>query len=425
MESIYLAEFELSLYKLDTAFEMMINSDIINYDIYTEKSSNTPSKIKALILKYFIICDTYLNNVLKLFELYKQKRDVQKNIKIMERVIKKNPEIAKQKIRYRIYDNWKDIIDFETSITNNLAYRIENLDDEYINSIIDAYYKDIDTESYDSPEVTIEEALKDTIDVIKDIDNAIAKQKKILKTTSSKLSKSKNLTAKHVSLIKKLLLSVQKSIQRLTFKSSIRLDYLYNEIHKAVEKTITDESKEYTIRKYARDSTAEKNADHIGTVRVLDYDIELYRTDKYIMSEYSKGNCVYFDRDFINLPKSHQVAILYHEYGHIVNGHTMTNDRKYRNEYKLSKQLKKSIKKYDKMVAKSKFEDIVEVNDDSLLLYILVELDADRFAAKMVGKDVIKKALMTDYRKLTKTVNMSDLEKEYHMFIGNTRTSMI
>ena len=425
MESIYQTEFELSLYKLDTKFEMMINTDIVNYDVYMEGASNNPSKIKSLILKYFIICDAYLNNLIKLFDLYKQKRNVKKNIKIMERVIKKNPEIAKQKIRYRVYDNWKDIIDFETSITNNLAYRIENLDDEYINSLIDEYYKDIDNESYDSPEVTIEEALQDTIDVVKDIDKAIMKQKKIMKTTSSKLSKSNNLTTKHISLVKKLLLSIQKCTQRLMFKTSVRMDYLYNEIHKAVYKTINDESEKYVIRKYSRESSAEKTADHIGTIKVLDYDIELYRTDKYIMSEYSKGNCVYFDRDFINLPKSHQVAILYHEYGHIVNGHTLTYDRKYRNEYKLSKQLKKSIKKYDKMVAKSKFDDIVEVNDDSLLLYILVELDADRFAAKMVGKDVIKKALMTDYRKLTKTVNMDDLEKEYHMFIGKTRTSMI
>ena len=99
MESIYQTEFELSLYKLDTKFEMMINTDIVNYDVYMEGASNNPSKIKSLILKYFIICDAYLNNLIKLFDLYKQKRNVKKNIKIMERVIKKNPEIAKQKIR--------------------------------------------------------------------------------------------------------------------------------------------------------------------------------------------------------------------------------------------------------------------------------------------------------------------------------------
>jgi hypothetical protein len=54
-----------------------------------------------------------------------------------------------------------------------------------------------------------------------------------------------------------------------------------------------------------------------------------------------------------------------------------------------------------------------------------VELDADRYAAKTVGKEVIKKALLTDYEKMTKNLDMSPLEKEYYMFIAKTRTDMI
>lgn len=425
MDSIKLRELEVSLYKWDTYFELAINSDIMSTDIYTEGVKDILSKIRHTILKYAIIFDKYAVNVINTFELYKQKMSVEKNMKVIQKALKKNPDIANKKIKYRIYDNYKNEIDYETNISNNLAFRIENLDEEWLTDIIDAYYKDIDAENHEMEEVTIQEAFDDIQEVIKDIDKAIDKQRKSVKQTCAKLSKSKNLSIKQLSLLKKFLLCSQKHVQNTIFKTSVRLDYLYNELHKATSDTIKEESEKYVKRKYSSEARAEKDAQFIGKVKVLDYEIGLYRTEKYIISEYTRGNCVYFDRDFINLPKSHQAAILAHEYGHIVNGHTLMYDRKLRNEYKLGKDIKKSVKKYDKAVDKSGFGDVKEVADDSLLIYLLVELDADRYAAKTVGREVIKKALLTDYEKMTKNLNMSDLEKEYYMFIAKTRTDMI
>ncbi len=425
MDSIELREMEVSLYKWDTYFELALNSDIMSTDIYTEGVKDILSKIRHTILKYAIIFDKYAVNVINTFELYKQKMSVEKNMKVIQKALKKNPDIANKKIKYRIYDNYKNEIDYETNISNNLAFRIENLDEEWLTDIMDAYYKDIDAENHEMEEVTIQEAFDDMQEVLKDIDKAIEKQKKSVKQTCVKLSKSKNLNIKQLSLLKKFLLCSQKHVQNKIFKTSVRLDYLYNELHKATSDTIKEESEKYVKRKYSTEARAEKDAQFIGKVKVLDYDIDLYRTEKYIISEYTRGNCVYFDRDFINLPKSHQAAILAHEYGHIVNGHTLMYDRKLRNEYKLGKDIKKSVKKYDKAVDKSGFGDVKEVADDSLLIYLLVELDADRYAAKTVGREVIKKALLTDYEKMTKNLNMSDLEKEYYMFIAKTRTDMI
>ena len=426
MDSIELREMEVSLYKWDTYFELALNSDIMSTDgIYTEGVKDILSKIRHTILKYAIIFDKYAVNVINTFELYKQKMSVEKNMKVIQKALKKNPDIANKKIKYRIYDNYKNEIDYETNISNNLAFRIENLDEEWLTDIMDAYYKDIDAENHEMEEVTIQEAFDDMQEVLKDIDKAIEKQKKSVKQTCVKLSKSKNLSIKQLSLLKKFLLCSQKHVQNTIFKTSVRLDYLYNELHKATSDTIKEESEKYVKRKYSTEARAEKDAQFIGKVKVLDYEIDLYRTEKYIISEYTRGNCVYFDRDFINLPKSHQAAILAHEYGHIVNGHTLMYDRKLRNEYKLGKDIKKSVKKYDKAVDKSGFGDIKEVADDSLLIYLLVELDADRYAAKTVGREVIKKALLTDYEKMTKNLNMSDLEKEYYMFIAKTRTNMI
>ena len=147
MEYIALRENEILLKKNYNIFNTMLELAYIEEDVdeyYSESVKDITDKIKALIKRFIKAFSIYLDNMIKIFSLYKQKKNVDKSIDAIERVLKKNPELASMKIKWRQFSNAKDDIDFDAKVSKNIAFRIEHLDEEWLTNLMDSYYKNID-----------------------------------------------------------------------------------------------------------------------------------------------------------------------------------------------------------------------------------------------------------------------------------------
>lgn len=100
-----------------------------------------------------------------------------------------------------------------------------------------------------------------------------------------------------------------------------------------------------------------------------------------------EGYDIYVDASFFKYSRPLQKAIIYHEIGHLASGHFQTFKTP-----NLEKRMQQIIRDYNKFVDfknyRAKF-----VHEDDELIYLLDELEADRYSAKRVGKHTVKKSL--------------------------------
>jgi len=271
--------------------------------------------------------------------------------------------------------------------------------------------------------VTIKESIEYTEEVISNIDKAIEKEKKMVSRVADQID-GENITPEHVGMFKNLVTTIYKSIQSRIYIMMYNVEILYMSTIDKIQRKIDDESERLVVKKITKSyNTIQKNSKKIDTVEIFGTVIELYETDKYIESEFVTGADhprVYFDKDFKKLTPAYQKAILYHEYGHVINGHLGTLH--YRDEYKLDKKISRRVKKYLKKI-NAKKEDLAS---DDLLIYLLIELEADEFSAKFVGNNVVKKSLEHDYIDLiNKATDLSEEDKLNTLFVGQLRSSML
>lgn len=427
MEYIALRENEILLKKNYNIFNTMLELAYVEEDVdeyYSESVKDITDKIKALIKRFIKAFSIYLDNMIKIFSLYKQKKNVDKSIDVIERVLKKNPEIASMKIKWRQFSNAKDDIDFDAKVSKNIAFRIEHLDEEWLTDLMNAYYKNIDGTADTMHDTTIKDALKNNKLASDVIEREINDTMYCMRTLGDRLDKCESLTHKHSQMVKKFIKSIQGYIQSKFQLVTLNIEYFFQEVRLAVLGSVEQEAEKVVVKHNSKFETIEKHATKVDTVNILGYEIELYETDRIIESEFTTGgkpHRVFFDKSFKNKSKAYQKAILYHEYGHIINGHLYNNH--YRDEYKLAKIMKKRVKKYLKYVV---VEGKEKLKDDDLLIYLLIELEADEFSSRYVGKTLMKKTLEHDYAELLKRVpNLSKQQKQDTLTIGYIRTHML
>lgn len=426
MSSFMCQESEILLVKNREQFNETLELALLNeeeHDFYIESIRDIGTKMKSLFQRFVNALSVYANNTVRIISLYNDKRNVNNNIKVIKKLIKKNPKLGKKKIKYRLFSDYKDNLDFDIKICNNIAYRIEKLDEPWITNLMDSYYKNIDSHDKNIHDVTISDALSNCEAVVSDIDKEIDKIVKSTKDIVSKLDKSENINENHLGIFKRFIKSIQTYIQTKTHMLILNVEFLFSNIHNVLKSSVEDAINTVVIKRQYKYETIEKHATKVDTVDVLGFKIDLYETDRYIESEFTTGfksPRVYFDKSFKKMPRASQEAILYHEYGHIINGHLGTVH--YRDEYKLDKKIRRRVRKYLRFVDTDKNK----LKDDDLLLYLLVELEADEFSAKYVGKTVIRKTLEHDYKELIKKVpNMSEEEKDNTLAIGFIRNKML
>lgn len=409
--------------RFDTMLELAVLENEYN-DTYLESAKDMTMKVKSLINRFTKALSIYVDNSIKIFSLYKEKNDVERTITSIEKILKKNPDLAKQKIKYRLFSDAKDEIDLDTKICKNIAYRIENLDERWLTDLMDKYYENIDCTNAAIHDVTIEQALNNNKAVLENIEKNINNTFYSIRKIKDNLDKSENLTGKHAQIFRKFIKSIQLYIQRRFQLVTLNIEYFFQRIRLSVLSLIQDESEELVIKKNSRISTIIKHSTKVDTVDILGFKIELYETDRLIESEFTTINNekyqVFFDKTFLDKPRAHQKAILYHEYGHIINGHLGGN--RYRNERELSKIMKKRIRKYLRYI----ISDKNNLKDDDLLIYLLIELEADEFSSKYVGKKIMKRTLEDGYADLIKrSPKLTETEIKNTLAVAYTRTHMM
>ena len=115
------------------------------------------------------------------------------------------------------------------------------------------------------------------------------------------------------------------------------------------------------------------------------------------------GHDIYVYPGFFKLPKGYQLAILYHEIGHHQSKHFMPSDEERKkitviDEEALIKRIRKDMDTYYYLVCNYGGQFDPRLGGGEELCYLLPELDADRFAAKMVGKSWVKRAMLNSFR---------------------------
>ena len=416
MDNVIFIESYLKLYEAKSQLETVIS--IID-TFYESSGQNTKTGFTKLKESF----NNYTTKVKNLCALYSSKRQVKKNLKVMKKVIESNPDLAKEKVTYRTFADFTDDLDYDIKMSKNLAYRIDNLDKKWMTDLMNSYYKNMDSTGKYLKKVTIKESIEYTEEVISNIDKAIEKEKKMVSRVADQID-GENITPEHVGMFKNLVTTIYKSIQSRIYIMMYNVEILYMSTIDKIQRKIDDESERLVVKKITKSyNTIQKNSKKIDTVEIFGTVIELYETDKYIESEFVTGADhprVYFDKDFKKLTPAYQKAILYHEYGHVINGHLGTLH--YRDEYKLDKKISRRVKKYLKKI-NAKKEDLAS---DDLLIYLLIELEADEFSAKFVGNNVVKKSLEHDYIDLiNKATDLSEEAKLNTLSVGQLRSSML
>ena len=190
--------------------------------------------------------------------------------------------------------------------------------------------------------------------------------------------------------------SIKSSIKKRFDIIDMNFEIIQFKINQVLHEDLEDE-----LHKYVKEPSIKKqvsSAHKVDEITYGDTTYNIYQTEYPNTSCFNYGGLdIYLDKAFFNLPKGYQLAILYHEIGHHQSGHFRPKGglRKanltVEDEAAIMKRIKKDMNSF---IASSTFNSKFgpkAYNDGSELAYLLLEWDADRFAAdNVVGKHMIE-----------------------------------
>ena len=193
--------------------------------------------------------------------------------------------------------------------------------------------------------------------------------------------------------------------------SSFRL-YTCKMFTQAVSDKEREAAKNYEKLTARKKMNLEKKSPVVATYQFGELTINVHELPVLSAAAYNRdGTDVFVDQMFKEYPRAVQKAIIYHEIGHLANGHFGTLDKQ--NDTVDARRMAHQVKKYKRMVSRSVFKEDM---DDDELIYIMVESEADNYAAKFVGKKTVDASLKIRMdRHLAATIpedlnNVTDME---------------
>lgn len=193
--------------------------------------------------------------------------------------------------------------------------------------------------------------------------------------------------------------------------SSFRL-YTCKMFTQAVSDKEREAAKNYEKLTARKKMNLEKKSPVVATYQFGELTINVHELPVLSTTAYNRdGTDVFVDQMFKEYPRAIQKAIIYHEIGHLANGHFGTLDKQ--NDTVDARRMAHQVKKYKRMVSRSVFKEDM---DDDELIYIMVESEADNYAAKFVGKKTVDASLKIRMdRHLAATIpedlnNVTDME---------------
>ena len=401
---------------LDNRFEQELSSYDMKFFATNESVLNAPSAIASFFKRCILLLDDYVNGITEIMHEKARQKEILHYVHALEsykEYFNKNPIWHKYCPRMETKDpNY--LSEMLLSMSRLMYTEADYIDmDKYVKG----YMEDVvrGTKDTDILMVTYDDLCKSVNNWLQISENRIHNIRKRMQNFSLAWSQTKgeNLSQTTIAQIFRMAKAACKEIAISTMYnlSSFRL-YTCKMFTQAVSDKEREAAKNYENLTTRKKINLEKKSPVVATYQFGELTINVHELPVLSATAYNRdGTDVFVDQMFKEYPRAIQKAIIYHEIGHLANGHFGTLDKQ--NDTVDARRMAHQVKKYKRMVSRSMFKEDM---DDDELIYIMVESEADRYAAKFVGKKTVDASLKIRMdRHLVATIpedlnNVTDME---------------
>ena len=401
---------------LDNRFEQALSAYDMKFFATNESVLNAPSAIASFFKRCILLLDDYVNGITEIMHEKARQKEILHYVHALEsykEYFNKNPIWHKYCPRMEAKDpNY--LSEMLLSMSRLMYTEADYIDmDKYVKG----YMEDIvrGTKDTDILMVTYDDLCKSVNNWLQVSENRIHNIRKRMQNFSLAWSQTKgeNLSQTTIAQIFRMAKAACKEIAISTMYnlSSFRL-YTCKMFTQAVSDKEREAAKNYENLTTRKKINLEKKSPVVATYQFGELTINVHELPVLSATAYNRdGTDVFVDQMFKEYPRAIQKAIIYHEIGHLANGHFGTLDKQ--NDTVDARRMAHQVKKYKRMVSRSMFKEDM---DDDELIYIMVESEADRYAAKFVGKKTVDASLKIRMdRHLVATIpedlnNVTDME---------------
>ena len=401
---------------LDMRFEQALSAYDMKFFATNESVLNAPSAIASFFKRCILLLDDYVNGITEIMHEKARQKEILHYVHALEsykEYFNKNPIWHKYCPRMEAKDpNY--LSEMLLSMSRLMYTEADYIDmDKYVKG----YMEDIvrGTKDTDILMVTYDDLCKSVNNWLQVSENRIHNIRKRMQNFSLAWSQTKgeNLSQTTIAQIFRMAKAACKEIAISTMYnlSSFRL-YTCKMFTQAVSDKEREAAKNYENLTTRKKINLEKKSPVVATYQFGELTINVHELPVLSATAYNRdGTDVFVDQMFKEYPRAIQKAIIYHEIGHLANGHFGTLDKQ--NDTVDARRMAHQVKKYKRMVSRSMFKEDM---DDDELIYIMVESEADRYAAKFVGKKTVDASLKIRMdRHLVATIpedlnNVTDME---------------
>ena len=397
-------------------FEQALSAYDMKFFATNESVLNAPSAIASFFKRCILLLDDYVNGITEIMHEKARQKEILHYVHALEsykEYFNKNPIWHKYCPRMEAKDpNY--LSEMLLSMSRLMYTEADYIDmDKYVKG----YMEDVvrGTKDTDILMVTYDDLCKSVNNWLQISENRIHNIRKRMQNFSLAWSQTKgeNLSQTTIAQIFRMAKAACKEIAISTMYnlSSFRL-YTCKMFTQAVSDKEREAAKNYENLTTRKKINLEKKSPVVATYQFGELTINVHELPVLSATAYNRdGTDVFVDQMFKEYPRAIQKAIIYHEIGHLANGHFGTLDKQ--NDTVDARRMAHQVKKYKRMVSRSMFKEDM---DDDELIYIMVESEADRYAAKFVGKKTVDASLKIRMdRHLVATIpedlnNVTDME---------------
>ena len=401
---------------LDMRFEQALSAYDMKFFATNESVLNAPSAIASFFKRCILLLDDYVNGITEIMHEKARQKEILHYVHALEsykEYFNKNPIWHKYCPRMETKDP-----DYLSEMLLSMS-RLMYTEADYIDmdKYVKGYMEDVvrGTKDTDILMVTYDDLCKSVNNWLQISENRIHNIRKRMQNFSLAWSQTKgeNLSQTTIAQIFRMAKAACKEIAISTMYnlSSFRL-YTCKMFTQAVSDKEREAAKNYENLTTRKKINLEKKSPVVATYQFGELTINVHELPVLSATAYNRdGTDVFVDQMFKEYPRAIQKAIIYHEIGHLANGHFGTLDKQ--NDTVDARRMAHQVKKYKRMVSRSVFKEDM---DDDELIYIMVESEADRYAAKFVGKKTVDASLKIRMdRHLVATIpedlnNVTDME---------------
>ena len=401
---------------LDNRFEQALSAYDMKFFATNESVLNAPSAIASFFKRCILLLDDYVNGITEIMHEKARQKEILHYVHALEsykEYFNKNPIWHKYCPRMEAKDpNY--LSEMLLSMSRLMYTEADYIDmDKYVKG----YMEDIvrGTKDTDILMVTYDDLCKSVNNWLQVSENRIHNIRKRMQNFSLAWAQTKgeNLSQTTIAQLFRMAKAACKQIAISTMYnlSSFRL-YTCKKFSQAISDKEREAAKNYENLTTRKKINLEKKSPVVATYQFGELTINVHELPVLSATAYNRdGTDVFVDQMFKEYPRAIQKAIIYHEIGHLANGHFGTLDKQ--NDTVDARRMAHQVKKYKRMVSRSMFKEDM---DDDELIYIMVESEADRYAAKFVGKKTVDASLKIRMdRHLVATIpedlnNVTDME---------------